>query len=231
VDQQSINSAIIHPPAGPENRFDLHIHTRRYSGCSFIQYEDLIGQAQAAGLDGFALTEHGMRWPDVEFDQLRAQASTRGLVLINGQEIHARDARGRSEGEYLIYGLKRSVTETLTAEDLTKTVHDEGGMIIAAHPYKLSRGGRSHYYGAGDLIYRLNLDGIELCHPDHNEQALKKVRQAMEVMNLPGTGGSDAHKILNVGSYVTLFEHPVCNEDDFLRELRAGRIRAEKSEK
>jgi hypothetical protein len=52
----------------------------------------------------------------------------------------------------------------------------------------------------------------------------------MEELNLPGTGGSDAHKILNVGSHVTLFDNPVNNEEDFLREIRAGRVRAEKRE-
>ncbi|MBP7341792.1 MAG: PHP-associated domain-containing protein [Smithellaceae bacterium] len=208
--------------------FDLHVHTRLYSGCSFIQVEDIIEQAVASRLAGLALTEHGMRWPDAQFGKLARQAKTAGLVLLNGQEIHARDSRGRSEGEYLLFGLTRSVTETLSASELLRTVHDEGGVAVAAHPYKLSRGGRSHYYGAGDLIYRLELDGIELCHPDHDETAMKKVRKAMAERNLPGTGGSDAHKILNIGSCVTLFENPVRNEEDFLREIRAGRLRAEK---
>ncbi|NLN40078.1 MAG: hypothetical protein GX155_10870 [Smithella sp.] len=133
--------------------FDLHVHTRRYSGCSFIQYEEIIDQAVSARLDGLALTEHGMRWPDEQFENLRLAASARGIVLINGQEIHARDARGRSEGEYLIFGVNRSMTKEKTASELVEVVHDEGGIIIAAHPYKLSRGGRSRYYGAGDLIY------------------------------------------------------------------------------
>ncbi len=210
--------------------FDIHIHTRRYSGCSFIQFEDVIGQAVAAGLSGIALTEHGMRWPDAEFDALCRQGDAQGIVLINGQEIHAKDKRGRSEGEYLIFGLGRSVTETVAAADLIETVHAEGGIVIAAHPYKLSRGGRSHYYGAGNLVYQLKLDGIELCHPDHNEQALEKVRRAMEELHIPGTGGSDAHKILNIGANATLFQNPVRSEEDFIREIRAGRIRAEKRE-
>ena len=208
--------------------FDLHIHTRRYSGCSFIQYEEVITQAVCARLNGLALTEHGMRWPDSEFNRLRDTGLEHGLVMINGQEIHAKDSSGHSEGEYLIFGMKRSLTKTKTAAQLTETVHKEGGIIIAAHPYKLSRGGRSHYYGAGDLIYRLQLDGIELYHPDHSEGAMSKIRKAMEQMNIPGTGGSDAHKILNIGSYVTVFEKPIHNEEEFLCEIRAGRLSAEK---
>ncbi|MBP7137645.1 MAG: PHP domain-containing protein [Syntrophaceae bacterium] len=208
--------------------FDLHIHTRRYSGCSFIEYEDLVGQAASAGLSGFALTEHGMRWPDAEFGRLRDIAAERGMLLINGQEINTFDASHRSEGEFLVFGLSRSLTKECPAAELVHTVHEEGGIVIAAHPYKLARGGKSHYYGAGDRVYQLKLDAIELCHPDHGESAMKKVRRAMEELKIPGTGGSDAHKILQVGSCVTVFENPVRNEDDFIREIRAGRIRAEK---
>jgi hypothetical protein len=57
---------------------------------------------------------------------------------------------------------------------------------------------------------------------------MKKVQKAMDDLGLPGTGGSDAHKILNIGSCVTIFEHPIRSEEDFLREVRAGGIRAQK---
>lgn len=213
------------------NRFDIHIHTRRYSGCSFINDEEIIDQAVAARLDGIALTEHGMRWPDEEFEGLREKAFSRGIVLINGQEINTFNSANRSEGEFLVFGVRRSLTKKCSAAELVQTVHGEGGIIIAAHPYKLSRGGRSHYYGAGDLILKLELDGIELCHPDHNEPAMKKVRQAMDELKIPGTGGSDAHKILNIGSCVTVFENQILDEEDFIREIRAGRLRAEKRDK
>ena len=208
--------------------FDIHIHTRRYSGCSFIDYEDIVGQAAAARLDGIAVTEHGMRWPDEEFGRLRKMAADCGIVVINGQEINTFNAANRSEGEFLVFGVHRSLTQACSATELIHAVHEEGGIAIAAHPYKLSRGGKSHYYGAGDLVYKLNLDGIELCHPDHSELAMKKVKKAMDELKIPGTGGSDAHKILNIGSYVTIFDNPVHNEDELIKEIRTGRIRAEK---
>jgi predicted metal-dependent phosphoesterase TrpH len=60
--------------------FDIHVHTRKYSGCSFIDPEDLIQQAVEAKLDGLAITEHGMRWPDDEFASLRSLAEPHGIV-------------------------------------------------------------------------------------------------------------------------------------------------------
>jgi hypothetical protein len=41
----------------------------------------------------------------------------------------------------------------------------------------------------------------------------------MADLDLPGTGGSDAHKVFNVGSFVTLFENKISGEEDFLREI------------
>jgi predicted metal-dependent phosphoesterase TrpH len=209
--------------------FDIHLHTKLFSDCSFIDPHDLIQQAVRLHLQGIALTEHGVRWPDEKFDELRRLADPHGLILINGQEILASSARNGMEGEFLIFGLRKSLWGSFSAREMVERVHGEGGILIAAHPYKLSRGGRNHYYGAGNLIYQLALDGLELYHPGHNDRALAKVRKAMEALGLPGTGSSDAHKIFEVGSFVTLFESEVRTEEDFIREVRKGKIRPEKA--
>lgn len=210
--------------------FDLHLHTKIFSDCSFIEPVDLINQAIKLRLDGIALTEHGVRWPDEKFDGLRKLADPHGLILINGQEILASSAQRGMEGEFLVFGLGKSLGGSYSARELAERVHGEGGIIIAAHPYKLSRGGRNHYYGAGNLIYELGLDALEYYHPGHNERALAKVRKAMEDLRLPGTGSSDAHKIFEVGSFLTLFENEVRTEEDFIREVREGNIRPGKRE-
>jgi len=179
-------------------------------------------------LDGIAITEHGMRWPDKEFDKLRKLADLHGIVLINGQEIYTESSKKEIEGDFLVFGIKQSLTGRYSAHELSEMVHKEGGILIAAHPYKLSRGGKSHYYGAGDRIYKLPIDAIEFCHPDHTELALSKVRKAMSKLGIPGTGGSDAHKIFAVGSCVTIFENKIFDEKDFINEIRQGNIKAEK---
>ena len=209
--------------------FDIHLHTKVFSDCSFIDPADLIQRAVQLRLHGIALTEHGVRWPDEKFDQLRRLADPHGLILINGQEILASSPRNGMEGEFLVFGLRKSLVGSFSAGELAERVHGEGGIFIAAHPYKLSRGGKHHYYGAGNLIYGLSLDALELYHPGHNERALAKIRKAMEELGLPGTGSSDAHKIFEVGSFVTLFENEIQGEEDFIREIRGGRIGAGKN--
>ena len=68
--------------------FDTHLHTNYYSSCSVITPEELIQQAIQVRLDGIAITEHGIRWPNEKLDGLRRLADPHGLILINGQEVH-----------------------------------------------------------------------------------------------------------------------------------------------
>jgi predicted metal-dependent phosphoesterase TrpH len=206
--------------------FDLHLHTDYYSSCSAISPEELIRQAAVLKLDGIAVTEHGIRWPDDKFDFVRRLAEPHGLILIDAQEVQTYSPKNGMEGEFLVFGVKKSLGSDFSAKALMERVHGEGGILIAAHPYKWSRFGKDRYYGAGDRIYELDLDGIELFHPDHDEEAITKVRRAMEKLGLPGTGGSDAHQVHEIGACLTLFENAVRNEEDFIREVRAGRIQA-----
>lgn len=82
--------------------FDTHLHNSYYSSCSVITPEELIQQAIQVRLDGIAITEHGIRWPNEKFDGLRRLADPHGLILINGQEVHTSTPQNGMEGEYLV---------------------------------------------------------------------------------------------------------------------------------
>jgi len=211
--------------------FDIHLHTDGYSRCSVINPEELIQRAVELHLDGIAITEHGIRWPDEKFETLKRLAEPHGLMLINGQEVQTYSFQKGMEGEFLIFGLKKSLGSHFPTQELVERVHGEGGILIAAHPYKRSRFGTERYYGAGDRVYEFDLDALELYHPDHDEEALAKVRRAMEKLSLPGTGGSDAHQVHEIGAYLTLFENEVRGEEDFIREIRARRIQGAENPK
>ena len=70
-------------------KFDLHMHTRRYSPDSDIDPFALLKQAKAAGLDGIVLTEHDRLWPEDELAELQAAAPD--LVVLGGVEVSGRD--------------------------------------------------------------------------------------------------------------------------------------------
>jgi len=202
---------------------DLHVHTRHYSGCSSIEPEHLIEQALEVGLDGLVLTEHGILWASTRLIPLQEEGARNGLVILAGQEITCMD-RGRRL-DFLVFGLNRSLGTASTPQDLIDLVHYEGGVIVAAHPYKPSRLGVG-YHGVGDGLYDLDLDGVELQHPDHNEEAKRKVQAAAKKLGLPMTGGSDAHDIFQLGDYATFFQNRVTTIEELAAEIRAGRVEA-----
>jgi hypothetical protein len=74
------------------------------------------------------------------------------------------------------------------------------------------------------------IDAIEVGNgklsPDENDMA----RKVSEKLGLPGTGGSDAHRIDEVGKWLTFFERDIQDENQLVEELHAGRFRAVKNE-
>ena len=204
-------------------KFDLHVHTRHYSGCSNIEAVDLFAQAVRAGLDGLSLTEHGILWPQDKLAPLQEQAADQGLVLLAGQEITCME-RGRRQ-DFLVFGITVSLGAFDSALKLIERVHGEGGVIVAAHPFKPSRLGVG-YHGVGDDIGELDIDAVELYHPDHDQTARAKVRAAATALGIPMTGGSDAHDLYRLGACSTRFFNPIQSVEDLMREIRAGRLEA-----
>jgi hypothetical protein len=62
--------------------------------------------------------------------------------------------------------------------------------------------------------------------PDENDMA----RKVADKLDLPGTGGSDAHRVDEIGKWVTVFEQEIKNERELVRELHAGRFTAVETE-
>lgn len=201
---------------------DLHVHTRHYSGCSNIEARGLIDRVLQVGLHGVVLTEHGILWRSEKLAPLVDLAGVRGLLLLAGQEVTCFH-RGRRQGDFLVFGLDYSLGSNLAAKEMIERVHGEGGVVVAAHPYKPSRLGVS-YYGAGDEIYDLQLDALELYHPEHDEEARRKVKLAAGRLGIPMTGGSDAHELYQVGVCCTKFSKEIASMEDLVEALRQGDI-------
>lgn len=66
-------------------RFDLHLHTTRYSGCSALAPQRACELALARGLDGLVITEHRVKWSEAELAPLREAFP--GLLVLAGMEV------------------------------------------------------------------------------------------------------------------------------------------------
>ena len=205
-------------------KVDLHIHTAPLSACSYIDPQDLIQEARRLELDGICLTEHQVVWDRAQVDRLAAQADIR---IFRGNEFTT------NQGDILVFGFYEDIKELLILQELREKVTAGGGYMIAAHPF---RGFKT--FGIGQLQMTVEqaskrkmlefVDAIEVGNgklsPDENEMA----RKVAEKLGLPGTGGSDAHRVDEIGTWVTAFEKDVENENELLQELHAGRFKAVK---
>jgi predicted metal-dependent phosphoesterase TrpH len=202
---------------------DLHIHTSRYSGCSNINAVKLLKKAKAAGLDGIALTEHGICWSAENIEEIRKKSRVTDLVILPGQEVACYTRSGYFQGEFLVFGPDRSLGSSRSLEEILAWVHGEGGVVIAAHPFrKIPHGGG--FYGAGNGVYDADLDGLEIEHPSYDEESRTLAHKAREALQIAGTGGSDAHDLSSVGICRTIFFRPVPDVATLCQEIRAGRL-------
>lgn len=189
---------------------DLHCHTRVHSPCSALTPEALARAALAAGLDGVCLTEHDALWQKHEIEALSREF---GLVVLRGVEVTT------EVGHVLAFGLQRYLPEMVRIERLKAIADDENAILVLAHP--------SRRYGAmpeADPARWFHTFEVENGTEGRlqNETAARLAR----TLALPGTGGSDAHAVREVGRAATLFDRPIRTEREFLEELRAGRYRA-----
>ena len=207
-------------------KIDLHIHTAPLSACSYIDPRELIQEARRLELDGICLTEHQVVWDAAEVNALAEEA---GIRIFRGNEFTT------NQGDILVFGFYEDIKELLLIQELRDKVTAAGGYMIAAHPF---RGFKT--FGIGQLQMTVEqaskrkvlefVDAVEIGNgklsPDENDMA----RKVAEKLGLPGTGGSDAHRIDEIATWITVFENDIKDENELLQELHAGRFHAQKSE-
>ena len=203
-------------------RIDLHIHTSPRSACSYLDPLELIQEARRLKLDGICLTEHQVLW---DIDDVEELAREGGIRIFRGNEFTT------NQGDILVFGLYKDIKELLMIQELRDEVKTAGGFMIAAHPF---RGFKT--FGIGQLQMTVEqackrkvlefVDAVEVGNgklsPDENDMA----RKVAEKLDLPGTGGSDAHRVDEVGNWLTVFEKDIRNERELVEEFHAGRFTA-----
>jgi len=190
-------------------RIDLHVHSK-YSGDTDAEPEEEIVRAISLGLQGIAFTEHYSYAASEHAEGLKKKYHD-SILIIRGVEFSA------AEGHCLIFGVDTDKLSIKYApvKDLLSIVTMHGGVVVPSHPY---RGGNS----LGDRIHGLAgiaaVEGYNGCNMHaFNVRAI----EAAGAMNLPFTGGSDAHAADEVGSCYTEFDDEVTS-DNFVGLLKKG---------
>ena len=204
-------------------RIDLHIHTSPLSACSYLDPHELVQEARRLKLDGICLTEHQVLWDPAEVDKLARQA---GIKIFRGNEFTT------NQGDVLVFGFYEDIKELMIIQELREAVQKAGGYMIAAHPF---RGFKT--FGIGQLHMTVEqagkrkvfefVDAVEIGNGKLSQDENDMARKVAEKLSLPGSGGSDAHRIDELGTWLTVFEKNIENEQELLKELHAGRFKTE----
>lgn len=191
---------------------DLHVHSV-YSGDNPTDPEEVVLQAIERGLNGIAFTEHYYYDASEGVEALRDKYRN-SIMIFRGVEFSA------AEGHCLVFGVNtdRLSLRYAPVKDLVKIVNERGGVVIPSHPF---RGVNS----LGDLMTNVKglcaIEGYNGCNMHSYNQRAVATAQAL---NLPFTGGSDAHAAGEIGSCYTEFFDAV-TYDNFIGLLKQGRYR------
>ena len=198
---------------------DLHVHTSEASPCSSAPLEDLIAEAKRIGLDGICLTDHNHVWDSKTVSALRKQHD---FLILRGNEIST------DQGDMLVFGFDSDIKGIIQLTDLEKQVHESGGFIIAAHPFRgfltfgIGHLGLTREKAMERPLFKY-VDAVEVLNSKVSDKENHFSSQVAEGLNLAQTGGSDAHEVKEVGIYGTRFFDAITGEEAFLDALKNGR--------
>ncbi len=192
-------------------KIDLHIHTAN-SDDAGGEPEEVLAAAVKAGLDGLAVTEHSCYEKSEVFLDLSSRFN---LAVFVGAEVATRS------GHMLVFSERirrwsRYGGSHNDAQELIDEVNCAGGAVVAAHPYRMG-------LGCGGAANLRGLAAIETCNGANRQYENQMAVKLAEKMGLPGTGGSDAHRLDEIGRCYTVFTVPVRTIPELVTALKAGR--------
>ena len=134
-------------------------------------------------------------------------------------------------GHVLAFGLEHYIFGMHKPEFLVDVASKEGGALIAAHPYRrrfLEEPARvfEQRQRMMDSALRETLlhkcDAIESVNGRGSTAENAFSEELACMLHKPITGGSDAHKLDQVGTAATIFQNNVNGVSDLVKEIRDG---------
>lgn len=169
---------------------ELHCHTR-FSKDSLMNVNQMLAVCKRKNIDRICVTDH-----NTILGAIRAKEVDPDRVVI-GEEIST------LEGELLAYFVQEEVPGGLSPEETIAYLRRQGAFISVSHPFDRYRLG--HWNPASlERIVPL-IDSIEIFNARciHNSDN-RKAQLFAEKWGIPGTVGSDAHTVYEIGK-ATLF--------------------------
>ena len=199
---------------------DIHTHTFPNSDDSFMSPDELVDGAKASGLDAICITDHDYFWDPADIIDLSARHD---FLVLPGAEVNT------DQGHVLVFGLERYVFGMHKATTLHRLVHQAGGVMVAAHPYRRryqrEQAGKPDSYrsmvdsACADQLLPL-CDAIEVLNGRATDGESAFSVDVTRRLGLGMAGASDAHRLEQLGTAATWFDNPVACLDDLITEIK-----------
>lgn len=209
----------------------MHMHTSEVSPCAKRRAFEGIKDYKEAGYDGVVITDHfndyvlesfnGSDRERVErylegYHKAQEAGDTLGIKVLFGIETCLKG----SQDDFLIYGATPEFLYEypklyeMSLEKLYESVHQAGGLVIQAHPFR-------GYCQVRDPKF---LDGIEVFNgnPRHDSRNDSAVEFVARHSNLIQTSGSDYHEAEDVAKGGMEFKMNICSEQSLKKALVLG---------
>lgn len=166
-------------------RLEFHCHTI-YSKDSLARPEKLVEAAHRIGLDRLIITDHNRIG-----GALAAQKLDPELVIV-GEEILT------TRGELLAAFVQEEIPARLEPLEAIRRLREQGAFISVSHPFDQFRSG--HWELPDLLEIAPHVDAIETFNSRCMEARPNQLAEEFaRQQHLPGTVGSDAHTVMELG--------------------------------
>jgi predicted metal-dependent phosphoesterase TrpH len=185
---------------------EFHCHSC-YSPDSMSSLEDMIAAARNKGLDRLIITDHN----SIQGAKI-AQKMAPDLIIV-GEEVQT------DKGELLVAFVEEEVAEGTPYLEAIKILKQQNAFISVSHPFDPRRSGwtKKDLLELVDLVDAFEVFNAHVYHEKENTDALEFAHQ----VNKPGTVGSDAHMVREIGT-ATLKLPWFSNSDELRRVIALG---------
>ncbi len=190
-------------------RVDLHVHTKRYSGCAeFMDPFEIDAYCRKAGVDAVVFTDHDWLWTEPEVAEIRAQSQ--GTRFFRGLECSAAGCH------IVIVGLEDSahLRRGMPPREVINIAHDQGAVAILAHPFR----------DTDPYVLPLeDFDAIEVDSTSFVGQDTTLAFRLARSLDKPQVASSDAHALSRLGWAWTDFDSEPADERELAALIHQGR--------